>query len=283
MPLSSVFKVFIGPLLLLTMLFGGTASADNVDRLMKQLEASDDYKVRISAALSLSKLRDQRAVWPFVKALKDSDKTVRGVAAASLGKIVNSTTSAKMQARVLQELKKAAKSDSNSFVRKQAQKAFDALSKLATPTEVSAGGIYVNIGQMSAKTEDATKIRNHMRNTVLKTFKKKGSSMMISWPGGKDPSKRQISQKKVKAFHVDGTINELTATVSGSSTTVSCKVSMLIASYPEKSMFGFLKGGAQVRASSSPKEVQYAKEDCVAAVMEDLVARKIIPTIKSRP
>lgn len=107
--------------------------------------------------------------------------------------------------------------------------------------------------------------------------------MMIDWPGGKDPSKRQISQKKVKAFHVDGTINELNATASGSSTTVSCKVSMLIASYPEKSMFGFLKGGAQVRSSSSPKEVQYAKEDCVAAVMEDLVARKIIPTIKSRP
>ncbi len=283
MPLSFAFKVFIGPLVILTMLFGGTASADNVDRLMKQLSSSDDYKVRISAALSLSKLRDQRAVWPFVKALKDSDKTVRGVAAASLGKIVNSTTSAKMQARVLQELKKAASSDSNSFVRKQAQKAFDALSKLGGPSEVSAGGIYVNIGQMSAKTDDATKIRSHMRKTVLKTFKKKASSMMIAWPGGKDPSKRQISQKKVKAFHVDGTINELTATTSGSSTTVSCKVSMLIASYPEKSMFGFLKGGAQVRASSSPKEVQYAKEDCVAAVMEDLVARKIIPTIKSRP
>tara|TARA_R110002096_G_scaffold292224_1_gene486564 strand:+ start:123713 stop:124564 length:852 start_codon:yes stop_codon:yes gene_type:complete len=283
MPLSSAFKVFIGPLLLLTLLLGGTASADNVDRLIGQLSSSDDYKVRISAALSLSKLRDQRAVWPFVKALKDSDKTVRGVAAASLGKIVNSTTSAKMQARVLSELKKAASSDSNSFVRKQAQKAFDTLGNLGPTTEVSAGGIYVNIGQMSAKTEDATKIRTHMRKTVLKTFKKEASAMMIDWPGGKDPSKRQISQKKVKAFHVDGTINELKATVSGSSTTVSCKVSMLIASYPEKSMFGFLKGGAQVRASSSPKEVQYAKEDCVAAVMEDLVARKIIPTIKSRP
>jgi len=262
---------------------GGSAKADNVDRLISQLSTSKNYKVRISAALSLSKLRDQRAVWTFVKALKDSDKTVRGVAAASLGKIVDSSTSVKMRARVLTDLKSAASSDSNSFVRKQAQKAYDALKKLGAPATVSAGGIYVNIGKMSADTEDAVKIRDYMRKTVLKTFKKKASSMMITWPGGKDPSKRQLSSKKIKAFHVDGTINELVATPSGSSTTVSCKVSMLIASYPEKSMFGFLKGGAQVRSSSSAKEVQYAKEDCVAAVMEDLVARKIIPTIKSRP
>ena len=286
MPVSSAFKYFIGPLLLLALLLEGTASADNVDRLSKQLSSSSDYKVRISAALSLSKLRDQRAVWPFVKALKDSDKTVRGVAAASLGKIVNSTTSSKMRDRVLKDLKKAATSDSNSFVRKQAQKAYDVLGKLGAPTTgtaVSAGGIYVNIGVMSAKTEDATKIRTHMRKTVQKTFQKKASSMMIAWPGKENPSSKDIKKKKVKAFHVDGTINELIATPSGSSTTVSCKVSMLIASYPEKSMFGFLKGEAQVRSSSSAKEVQYAKEDCVAAVMEDLVARKIIPTIKSRP
>ena len=122
-----------------------------------------------------------------------------------------------------------------------------------------------------------------MRKTVLKTFKSKASKMATSWPGGKEPSKKQIAAKKIKAFHVDGTLNELSEQTSGSSTTVTCKVSMLIASYPEKSMFGFLKGGASVQSSSSPKEVQYAKEDCVSAVMEDLVARKIIPTLESRP
>ena len=208
MPLSSALKLILGPLLLVSLLFGGTASADNVDRLTKQLSTSSDYKVRISAALSLSKLRDQRAVWPFVKALKDSDKTVRGVAAASLGKTVNSSTSEKMRARVLQELKKAATSDSNAFVRKQSQKAFDALGKIGASAVVTAGGIYVNIGLMSAQTEDASKIRNHMRKTVQKTFKKQASSMMIDWPGGKDPKGPALKKQKVKAFHVDGTINE---------------------------------------------------------------------------
>jgi hypothetical protein len=143
---------------------------------------------------------------------------------------------------------------------------------------------------MSAKVNGADKIRAHMRKTVQKTFKKKASSMMILWPGGDAPSKSQLSAKKVKAFHVDGTLNELSEARSGSSTTVTCKVSMLIATYApkkngkvDKSMFGFLKGGASVQSSSSAKEVQYAREDCVSAVMEDLVARKIIPTLKSRP
>lgn len=275
-------RALLPTLLLVTFLFSGVAQADNVDRLMKQLSTSSDYKVRLSAALSLSKLRDQRAVPTFIKALKDSDKTVRGVAAASLGKVVNSSTSASVRSKVLKALKYAVAKDSNSFVRKQAQKALDTLGKLKSGTAPTTGGIYINIGPMSATVNDAAAIRSHMRKTVQKTFKKKAASMMIDWPGGKAPSKRQVSAKKLKAFHVDGTLNELSTRTSGRTATITCKVSMLIASYPEKSMFGFLKGGAQVQSSTSQKEMQYAKEDCVAAVMEDLVHRKIIPTIKSR-
>ncbi len=284
MPQSFVIRKLLAPIVIVALWLTGSAHADNVDRLMSQLSTSSDYKVRISAALSLSKLRDQRAVWPFVKALKDSDKTVRGVAAASLGKIVNSSTSAKMRTAVLDNLKTAAASDANAFVRKQAQKAFDTLKSLEDEGgEVTSGGTYINIGLMSAKVDGADPIRAHMRKIVQKTFKSKASGMMIAWPGGKDPSKKQIDSMKVKAFHVDGTLNELSEETSGSTTTVTCKVSMLIASYPEKSMFGFLKGGAAVQSSNSAKEVQFAKEDCVSAVMEDLVARKIIPTIESRP
>jgi hypothetical protein len=239
-------------------------------------------------------LREQRAVPSFIRALKDSDKTVRGVAAASLGKIVDESTNAKSRTKAIATLKSVASSDSNSFVRKQAQKSYDVLKSLGGSSGPSTGGgtggTYVNIGLMSAKVTDSDKIRAHMRKTVQKTFKKKASSMMIDWPGGDAPTKSQLSSKKVKAFHVDGTLNELSEAKSGSSTTVTCKVSMLIATYApqkngkvDKSMFGFLKGGASVQSSSSAKEVQYAREDCVSAVMEDLVARKIIPTIKSRP
>jgi hypothetical protein len=45
-------------------------------------------------------------------------------------------------------------------------------------------------------------------------------------------------------------------------------------------VFGFLNGGASVTASSDPSDIKLAGEDCLAAVVEDLVAKKIIPTIK---
>jgi hypothetical protein len=57
---------------------------------------------------------------------------------------------------------------------------------------------------------------------------------------------------------------------------------MLLAEFPSKSVFGFLNGGAKVQASSSPSDIALAREDCVAAVVEDLIAKKIIPTIKTK-
>ena len=54
---------------------------------------------------------------------------------------------------------------------------------------------------------------------------------------------------------------------------------MLLADFPDKSVFGFLNGGASVTASSSQSDQDLASEDCVSAVIEDLIAKKIIPTI----
>jgi hypothetical protein len=107
---------------------------------------------------------------------------------------------------------------------------------------------------------------------------KTAKSMATTWPGG-TPSKSALAAKKIDGFYVDGTLNTLTIKQSGSSSIVSCKISMLLASYPDKSVFGFLNGGASVQASSSEKDTELASEDCVSAVVEDLIAKKIVPTI----
>ncbi len=281
------FRIFItrilAPLVVVMLMLPSGAHADKVDRLIKQLTSSSDYKVRLSAALSLSKQKDPRSITAFVRALRDKDKTVRGVAAASLGKLVTSSTPKGVRNLALVSLKKVAAKDNNSFVRKQAKKAYRAVKELGASAGgiAKAGSTYVNIGNMSAKTPNASKMRKLMRRTTRKTFQKKASQMVTQWPGG-SPSKKQLKSKKVKAFHVDATLNELKVTARGSSRLISCKVSMLLATYPEKSMFGFLNGGAKVQAGSSERDVGYAKEDCVAAVIESLVATKIIPTIKTR-
>jgi hypothetical protein len=258
------------------------AAADKVDTLIERMIDSKDYKERLSAALNLSKIADPRAIPAFITALGDTDKTVRGVAAASLGKLINADTAPDLRDRAMKELARVADKDGNAFVRKQAQKSFDALKNLGTGGAVAGAKVYVNIGRLSDSTESDPKLVAKMRTTVEQTFQKQAPTWATRWPGDKEPSRKQLDKQGTTGYHVDGTLTQLSVAKQGSSTVVSCKVSMLIATFPEKSMFGFLKGGASVQAGMSERDVGFAQEDCVVAVVEDLVKRKIIPTIQQR-
>lgn len=267
---------------LFVILLQGVAAADSVDRLIAQLEGESDYKIRVSAAINLSKLGDQRAVPALMQALTDGNENVRGAAAAALGSLIGADTKPDARQRAAKVLEGMAKRDSSSLVRKQAERAFERIRKLPTASP-QGGGIYVNIGSMATKAAAApAKLKQLMRDTTEQTFSKRASSMMTAWPSGKEPSSQQLRANKTAAYHVDGTLVTLDIQTKGGATLVSCKVSMLIATFPEKSMFGFLDGGARVQAGSSPDEIQYAQEDCVTAVVEDLVSRKIIPVIQQR-
>jgi hypothetical protein len=264
------------------------ARADNVKALIQQLETDDSDKARLSAALNLTKLGDPRAILPLAKALgNDSDKTVRGAAAVGLGALVSDKTSATVKKLAVAALRRAAESDDSDLVRGQADKALKAIGE--APPQISvppanAAGIYVNIGPMSSRTGDATadaKMKGLMAKTATKTMAKVASSMAITWPGG-EPTKAMLDAKAVAGFYIDGTLNELKVKQAGSSTVVSCKINMLLASYPDKSIFGLLNGGASVQASGAASDVALAREDCVSAVVEDLIAKKIVPTIQTK-
>lgn len=278
----SILRAVVFPFMLLFVL-QSQAKADKVDDLVKQMTDAGDYKVRLSAALNLAKMGNKRpsVIRGFIKALRDSDKTVRGVAAASLGKLVDGSTAKALREQVLTALKGARDNDSNSFVKRQAGKAYDQLKGLGGDGggEIAQGGIFVDISGMGTKVTGNDFIKPLMIKATKTAFKKDASSMMIDWPGG-TPSKSTLSAKNVKGYHVSGTLTELSETTRGSQTVVACKVSMILATFPDKSMFGFADGGAQVQASNSPQDVKYAKEDCVSAVVENLVAKQIIPTIK---
>jgi len=277
---------------LLVILTRGTpARADNVAELIKQLENDGSDKVRLSAALNLTKLGDQRAILALVKAIgNDGDKNVRGTAAVGLGELVTDKTKPSFKNLAISALKRAAADDASDFVRSQADKALKAIGVTGTgmggqtPPPASGGAIYVNIGPMSSKVGSTTsdaKLKALMVKIATKTMEKTASNMAITWPGGA-PTKAQLEAKSTQGFYVDGTLNELKVKESGSSTMVSCKINMLLASYPEKSIFGLLNGGASVQASGAATDIDLAREDCVSAVVEDLIAKKIVPTIISK-
>jgi hypothetical protein len=264
------------------------ARADRVDDLISELSSSSD-RVRLSATLNLGKLGDPRAIDPLIqRLLNDSDKSVRSTAATGLGALVTSSVQGALRQRVVQALQNAEKNDPHPVVQAQAGRALQTIGASAAPPPPQGGGggsVYVNIGPMSSKTTNQarnTTFRTVMVQTATKTMNKKAPNMPTTWPGGGVPTQAALAQKSTQGFYIDGTVNSVTTNVSGSSATISCKVSMLLADFPNKSVFGFLNGGANVQGSSSPAQIAIAEEDCVAAVVEDLIEQKIIPTISSK-
>jgi hypothetical protein len=269
------------------------ARADNVDTLIRQLGDSGSDKVRLSAALNLTKLGDPRAILPLAKALgNDTEPTVRGAAAVGLGKLVTGKTSPSIKRLVVTSLTQAGNSDQDQVVRDEAQKALQAIGGSGgstpqppqPPQPSSSTGCYVNIGPMASKTGDAAadaRLKALMVKTANRTMARVASNMTLTWPGGV-PTQAMLVAKGTAGFYVDGTVNDVKVQQSGSSMTVSCKISMLIASFPNKSIFGLLNGGASVQSSSAKTDIAGASEDCVSAVVEDLIAKKIVPTITSK-
>jgi hypothetical protein len=262
------------------------AHADNVDELVRQLENDDSDKVRLSAALNLTKLGNARAILPLASALeRDGDKSVRGAAAVGLGKLVTERTEPRIKTKAVAALSRAKDGDDSEFVKAQAARALKAIGATESVTPTPGGAIYVNIGPMSSKTGDAAvdpKLKAVMVKIATRTMAKVASNMATTWPGGGAPTKAMLDSRSTQGFYVDGTLNDLKVKESRSSATVSCKISMLLASYPDKSVFGFLSGGASVQASGSATDIALAREDCVSAVVEDLIAKKIVPTITTK-
>lgn len=266
-----------------------SAHADNIATLIDQLAHDDSDRVRLAAAVSLAKAGDDKAILALAKCVvNDSDKNVRSACAIGLGNLVKPSTKAAFKNLAVANLKTAAQNDASELVKGQANKALTQITGQGTgggttgggTTGGGSGGIYVNIGPMSSKTGSANdaKLRALMQKTASKTMASRAGAMRLEWPGG-TPTKSVLASKGVAGFYVDGTLNELKVKVSGGSSTISCKVSMLLADFPDKSVFGFLNGGASVSASASQSDQDLAGEDCVSAVIEDLIAKKIIPTI----
>jgi hypothetical protein len=265
------------------------ARADNVGELIHQLGDDDSDKVRLSAALNLTKLADPRAILPLAKALgNDTEASVRGAAAVGLGKLITDRTEPRARKLAVAALTQASQSDASDFVRGEAGKALKAIGVTGVGPQVQTSqtgtAIYVNIGPMASKTGDAAvdaRLKALMARVANQTMTRVAGNMAITWPGGA-PTQAMLAAKSTVGFYVDGTVNELKVKQAGSSMMVSCKINMLLADYPNKSIFGLLSGGASVQASGSTNDLALAREDCVSAVVEDLIAKKIVPTISNK-
>lgn len=260
----------------------GLAYADRVDDLSGKLRNDSNYKVRLTAAVGLGKLGDPRAVGALLAGLGDGNKSVRAVSAAALGTVVSDRVTRPERDQVALALRRAS-SDGDPLVRSQAQKSLASLKVLFEAPPPKRGMVYVEVGPMSDSTKrGGAPLLQAMRKAVAGQIDKKGD-LKTAWPSGKSPTQADLTREGARgAFYVDGTLVSMDVKKSGGSADVSCNMSLIVASFPEKSMFGFVKGGAAVQTGASAKDIEEGKIDCVVAVLEDLTASKVVPTIVSR-
>jgi len=218
------------------------ARADVVDKLIQILKTSDSYKVRMTAAISLGKKKDKRAVPALMFALRDAEYTVRALSAAALGQIGDK--------RAVSSLKSMLGRESNSFAKGQAKKA---LAKLSGGGGGGGGSIvgakvYLRVGKIANNSPIGGKTISSALGAALLAQFGKVSKIVTRWPGGK-PSAAELRKRGIKAFVLDGAIQKLTNKPSGGNVEISCFIRVSLATYPQNSMKAFYSGGASMSVS----------------------------------
>lgn len=267
------------------------AVADDLDPAIDQLAHAESYKVRLAAAINLSKSHDGKAVTALSTALiRDDEPTIRRVCALALAKIVDETTPKSSRDLANRALAQAAKSDRDAKVRDAATKAIAALASIATEPSGGGGGpeVFVNVGGATDTTHKGPPdLEKRLAGVVRGVVKH--SSYAVEWPGGGSPTHGDLQRAGTKAFFVGTTIASIEISKHGNHTQVDCTVAIRIAPWDgsdgserwEATKAATAKGSGMAETGSSDTLVAGGIRDCVLAVAEEVAERKVVPFIKN--
>jgi hypothetical protein len=269
-----------------------SAHADKVGDLSRALVSGKTEKARISAAVSLARLKDARALKPFIRALSDESNVVRALAATALGFLGDPAA--------LPALQRAAR-DGDMTVRRRAQDAIARLrrddtgapvaARTLAPTPARGGGGMANyaiapreerpgqqvfvvlkstqdksVGNTTSKVRQLRAIQ--MRSLMLDHLKRDRAVTLMS---------SVAPDAAVDPYSMDVTIMKLERFERGPFVEVECEIRVAISDRRGK-MLSFLTGGAKVQVPRSTFRLQYepqlkreALENAVKSVHGDVV------------
>ncbi|MDB4959930.1 MAG: hypothetical protein JWO36_7499 [Myxococcales bacterium] len=267
-----------------------TAAADKIDRSVTQLHDSS-YKVRLAAALALSKSKDARAVFALADALDgDDNPTIRRVSALALGKVVDASTAPDARELAFDALDKAAGSDGDTTVRDTATKTLKALAALrrVRPAAVKSDKpeVFINIDSTTDPTNLApTGAGDRVTKIVKQSIDKTGYA--TSWPGGL-PTSAELSTNKSRAFIIASTVKKIEITKTSGKTQIACTVAIRVAPWTgvdggekwESNKSASASGSAKAMTGNTDREIASGTRDCLEAVAEDVTSRQVVPFLK---
>ena len=267
----------------------GRAAADTLELNVHELGSSDaSYKVRLSAALSLSKSHDARAVIALADALvRDDEPTIRRVSALALEKLVDSHIADDARELALDALDKAAATDGDQRVRDTAARIAKELAGLrrrryAPPSDKPP--VFINIGTTQ---DQSKKLPNDGADRLTRVVKKsvERTGYATSWPGGL-PTSAELG--KSRAFIVASTVKMVEITKAGRKTEIACTVEIRVATWSgkdggerwEANKAASASGSAKATTGNADRDVAGGVRDCVEAVAEDITARQVVPFLR---
>jgi len=272
------------------LLLSRTAVADPIDQSVKELQTKSQ-KVRLAAALALSKSKDARAVLAVSGALNnDSDPTIRRVSALALEKMVDASTAEDARELALDALERAARSDSDSKVKSTATstlKALSGLRKSASKSTSSSPSVFVNITSPTDQSNRAPKdAPDRVVKIVRKSIEKTGYA--TSWPAGGLPTSKELTQSKSQAYIVAANVKKIDVTKGARQTTIACTVAIRVAPWSgkdggekwEANKAASASGSAKAMTGNSDRDVNAGMRDCLEAVAEDVTNRQVVPFLK---
>jgi hypothetical protein len=257
-----------------------TDNAERIKLLGKMLLESDDFKVRIQAAFSLSKIEDPKILPYLVKALKDKHPAVRSAAATSLGNAGDPGA--------LDALYKIVDNDPNSMVNEAVK---EAILKIETdPTKlnemnkvpeticsvpVSKVKYLFVIGNMDDKAEAkrpdlGTIFKRHLSNQL----KGINNSMIVTGSSVPKDVLGQIEKGKAYGFLFSASLKQLDGEWDGTSGYVmTAKVSIICSKYPAQILAMTMNSTASSTITKSgfrKKLIPKMQEDAIKGAIDSM-------------
>jgi hypothetical protein len=275
------------------MLAATAARADQIDRQVGELGAGNSYKVRLAAALALSRTTDARAVKALTSSLDtDEEPSIRRIAALGLGKIVDGQTAADARNGAIAALDHASKNDKDTKVRSTAAKALEGLAAIVDAQKPTKGSstakvaVFVNVETASDLTKKAAAATPGLTKIVRGAVKQKG--YVVEWPGGTAPTQKQLSDSGATGFIVGATVKAIDITAKGNKMQVDCTVAIRIAPWTgtdgdekwEANRAASASGSAQATTATGDRAVAGGIKSCIEAVGEEITAKRVVPFIK---
>ncbi|WP_437752111.1 HEAT repeat domain-containing protein [Sorangium sp. So ce1389] len=248
-----------------SMILGGTSPSvaeDGDTSAFRDIAVGKDYRLRVAAALALSRSKSPGARSALEKALKDAHPAVRASAAAALGALGNPAA--------VPALKAALDTEAAPTLKRQIQAAIEKLSKSSARAR-----FLVSLG----KFENRSGVKDAMLGSLLRQHTRSRVSQFADIEivaDGTDVA-AEGKTRKLPAFTLDGSVTQLSKRQGADGVGYAAKVEYVIREMPSQTLKGSMIGSAQAvaeaRRASGRRELAQLQSDAVAGAIESALQR----------